>query len=679
MQRRLFIALSLVVLSLALLTCVSFLPAYAAENCQLNKVADFDLSLSGGHAAIPILVNDQRLRFIVDTGATRSSLSTRAVQQLGLSTYSPGNARVYTLRGARDVNRVRATLIFGRNIARNAELLVLPDDVAGSNVDGIIGYDYLRNFDLDFDFAGRKLNFFAPDHCKNHVVYWAGDVAQIPFRLEGFDSIEIPVTLDGIKLKAQLDTGASSSMLEIGVAKRKFDLTENSEGAESPGEQWSSQSILKFRKRFKMLGFEGLNFNNPLIYVRDNAMEKALSRNNSKIHTMDLGRVTDGPELLIGMDMLSKMHVYIDYKQKNIYMSAAAAPAASPPSATTTAADSGAEPPVAQIPKPNTDKSVRALPHQDPNHPLRLPRIPPEILIQSETKAVGLEVTVDTKGNVLNAAVISSSGSTAIDTTVVREAMNDWTFIPGTVDGQPQVMKVVFAVRYGASPDSKASISPVLPLASMPQKPSQTIQLAAADFDKFVGAYQVGAESFVKISREEERFLVRRTGQEDHELVAETPTKFFAADIAAEISFAFGPQGVVGLTLLQNGAVRPAKKVDDAVLQTAEANLANRIRANTPTPELEAALRRTIFELASATPNLEDLAPSLRVQIERNQSTFLIQLQALGPLKTFTFKEINSEGYDVYLVTFARGKMEWAAAPLTPEGKINILTLRNVR
>jgi hypothetical protein len=88
----------------------------------------------------------------------------------------------------------------------------------------------------------------------------------------------------------------------------------------------------------------------------------------------------------------------------------------------------------------------------------------------------------------------------------------------------------------------------------------------------------------------------------------------------------------------------------------------------TPNPASEAAIRRTLDELARGEPNYDLLAPGMqeltRQQLPRLRETFA----SLGPIQSMAFMEVDGQGGDVYDVKFAGSSLTVAIA-LTPDGK----------
>lgn len=285
-------------------------PALAEEEkCQLVRLASLDMIPGAPHILVTASVNDQPLTMMVDTGGWATALTESKAKQLGLSTeiYPDSNMMVY---GGIRLHRFTTFSGFtlGRMKARSFTYPLLPDGFLPPDVDGILSPDFLANFDLDFDFANGKLNLFSRDHCEGKVVYWTKEpVAKIRLSRPDAAHITIPVTLDGHEIKALVDTGGGgSAVMSLDSAEDIFDLKDDDPKLEhSPG----PNGIKTARKYpFKMLAFGDVQVLNPqIILVPDRDAHMGPNR----------------PQMIIGISILRQLHMYIDYHEKYLYVSAA--------------------------------------------------------------------------------------------------------------------------------------------------------------------------------------------------------------------------------------------------------------------------------------------------------------------------------------------------------------------
>ena len=106
----------------------------------------------------------------------------------------------------------------------------------------------------------------------------------------------------------------------------------------------------------------------------------------------------------------------------------------------------------------------------------------------------------------------------------------------------------------------------------------------------------------------------------------------------------------------------------------ASAVIAARIKAGTPSPGTEAAVRDQVESLESGHADYDAMTPELAA-IARPQEPGIVKMIAQwGALKSVTLSSITPQGMDVYDVEFEHASTLWMIAPLTPEGKIYALS-----
>ena len=215
-------------------------------------------------------------------------------------------------------------------------MLVQPaETTTGVNdFDGTIAPDFLQAFDVDFDFGGHMLNLFSPKHCPGKVVYWAAHYGTVPFQRIG-SHIVADVTLDGHDFRATVDTGASVTALRDTDARSFFALEEDSpDNVAVPGA--TADSIIAYRHRFSTLKIGDVTVKDPMIAIFRDKVEESYRRRHSSKSDFDpiYGTRMHAPAIVLGMDVLTKLHFYIAYGEKTIYVTAVAASAPPNPPAT---------------------------------------------------------------------------------------------------------------------------------------------------------------------------------------------------------------------------------------------------------------------------------------------------------------------------------------------------------
>jgi DNA-binding transcriptional MerR regulator len=190
------------------------------------------------------------------------------------------------------------------------------------------------------------------------------------------------------------------------------------------------------------------------------------------------------------------------------------------------------------------------------------------------------------------------------------------------------------------------------------------------------GHYQLEeGEGFIVTYRDGHLFT-RVTGQVEVEAFPEGDDQFFLKVVPAQITFVRDSQNVVsGLVLHQHGYDHVASRVDEAVTQSIEDALAERIKTKTPLPDSETLLRRIIAEHQRGEPDYEQMRPPLAALAHEQVVMIQADLARMGPLQDVSFKGVGPGGWDVYDVHFEQGHMEWGFV-LASDGKFSGIYLR---
>ena len=183
---------------------------------------------------------------------------------------------------------------------------------------------------------------------------------------------------------------------------------------------------------------------------------------------------------------------------------------------------------------------------------------------------------------------------------------------------------------------------------------------------------------FARTYRKDAHYYLQLTGQPPVQVFPESPTKFFATVVAAQISFMTGPNGrATGMVLHQNGYLRTWPRSSKTAYAAFESELRHRIQENRPSPGTEAAIRRQIHSLESTGHGLyAEMTPELAAAARAQDPQTAALWKRLGALRSLRFAGVLSNGSDDYNATFAHGQLVIIISPLTSDGKIAGLLYR---
>ncbi|HJT42563.1 MAG TPA: pepsin/retropepsin-like aspartic protease family protein [Rhizomicrobium sp.] len=301
-----------------------------AEECgPLKMVNSVDLVAGPNRALVPVSINGTPKLFLLDTGGAVSHISRDAAQELGLTLRDSG-VKMLDMYGNASTKMVRLDkFTLGRLTGENIYLQIQPkpDFGKGTRYVGLLAPDLMGHYDTEIDFSAYKMNFFSADHCPGRVVYWPhAALAVVPMTFRK-NHIRLPVTVDGRKMIAIIDTGATNTVM-MAEAARRFDVS-----PETPGNvPLKNRGLEAYGRVFSTLDFDGVAVKNPHIVIVQDLIGTKDPNNSVRIDNRSK-RVDDiegRPDLLIGMNILKKLRIYIAFDEQRLYITEASTPAKLP-------------------------------------------------------------------------------------------------------------------------------------------------------------------------------------------------------------------------------------------------------------------------------------------------------------------------------------------------------------
>jgi hypothetical protein len=165
-----------------------------------------------GTPLIPVRIGGKVYNFWLDTGSSLSMLASDVARDLNISPLVPDTLEIVTSTGRVKANpALIPQLEIGQLVVRNAPAMVVEESMMEMSepraiemsthvkIDGIIGFDIIRQMDLEVDYSENVLRLRDPSNSRpdgDRNLFWVG----LPvIRL---------MSTDGIPLHFGLDTGA---------------------------------------------------------------------------------------------------------------------------------------------------------------------------------------------------------------------------------------------------------------------------------------------------------------------------------------------------------------------------------------------------------------------------------------------------------------------------------------
>jgi tetratricopeptide (TPR) repeat protein/predicted aspartyl protease len=303
----------LIRLSAVLLACAAFLGvppalAAAAAKCKITKVVDLPITMDSLRPTIGVKINNRDAKFVLDSGAFYSMISSATAAEYNLKTVSgPYGLRVIGIGGAADVRvaTVKEFSIVGVTI-KNVEFLVGGSDVGNA---GLLGQNLLEKFDVEYDLATGAIRLFKTEDCDHtRLAYWLTpeqDYSWIPIEpIEPMHPHTIGVAyVNDKKIRVEFDTGAFTSVLSLKAAERAG-VRPDSPGVVASG---YTRGIGRAMTREYIAPFSSFR-------IGDGEEIK-----NTKLRIADIG--LDNADMLVGADFFISHRVFVANKEHKLFVS----------------------------------------------------------------------------------------------------------------------------------------------------------------------------------------------------------------------------------------------------------------------------------------------------------------------------------------------------------------------
>jgi len=296
---------------------------FAATDCSLKQIASIPAEVTANNQLlIDVTINEIPVKLRVDTGGATSALDLKFATRAGLPLETM-QAAFYGLTGrALDQKTRVSALRLGNAVSKNADFAIMP--IGGDGTDGepvgLFGADYLQNYDVEFDFAGGKMNLFSHEHCVDHVVYWAPDFYKSAIRYGTGAILHTPlinITVNGMSMLGLIDTGSPTTTMRLASARGRLDLSMDELDAHKVGQGTGVEGVKLdvYEHVFQSLTFGDITLHNTKMDVMAINTGSHVEKIGSHLKEM----MPDEPDVLVGMSLLKMLHVYLSYSENAIY------------------------------------------------------------------------------------------------------------------------------------------------------------------------------------------------------------------------------------------------------------------------------------------------------------------------------------------------------------------------
>ena len=304
------------------------LPAHAdTPQCSLKRITELTTDISQGELLVKIQVEGHDAWMTVDTGSPLTMVTAHLADTLKLTRFVTDagviDAANKQMNHAVKLHDLQLGALHVN--ATNGRILVSDEQAIDTHSDGTLGADILMNYDVELDLKHGKIYLYQQDHCAGQVVYWTQDFMSVPFDLDASRHIVFDTTLDGHSFRTSLDTGSTDSSLSTQKARQVFDIDPQGAGTKPDGQfsMGTGGSLPYFRHRFGKLSVAGIDFQNTELLLTPDM--RSLQERNRRVSgtVVAPSEINQETPLTLGLHHLMKLRVFIAYRERDLYISAA--------------------------------------------------------------------------------------------------------------------------------------------------------------------------------------------------------------------------------------------------------------------------------------------------------------------------------------------------------------------
>ncbi len=268
----------------------------------MTKAAEIPVTIDRGFITVAASINNKPVTMIVDTGAEGLLVTPSAMASLALSADRHRRTTIQGTGGSIATQNA-ALQSFGigtmEMLDQSASVGPLPAEGPALHASGLIGTDWLSDFDVEFDLPHHRMALYRVHGCADGYIPWSGPSTSVRVQLYGRGLPLVPVKLDGQPLTALLDSGAVRSSIgrtaaeHMGLTQAKLAADPRARSSGVDGAQLES-----YLHRFGELQVAEAHETNPALLV-------------SNLHV----RIAD---MLLGADWLQHNRVWIAYGARKV-------------------------------------------------------------------------------------------------------------------------------------------------------------------------------------------------------------------------------------------------------------------------------------------------------------------------------------------------------------------------
>ncbi|MCU0975453.1 MAG: retroviral-like aspartic protease family protein [Steroidobacteraceae bacterium] len=254
-----------------------------------------------GRIWAPVLINGQGpFRLVLDTGASRSAVTTKVAESLGIPIEESSRVTMHGVTGSAMAATIRADrLEVGDLLVERPQLLIVEDAFGGA--EGVLATEGLKDKRITIEFRRDRIEI-----ARSRRQPAPAGFATIPVQLAQARVITSDARVGPLGVKAIIDTGAQQTIGNLALRDRLLALRGTAPGREQDVIGMTGDVQSGPNAPVPSIGLGEIQINNADITFVD-------------LHIFRHWGYVDEPVLMIGMDVLGLLDtLIIDYRRREL-------------------------------------------------------------------------------------------------------------------------------------------------------------------------------------------------------------------------------------------------------------------------------------------------------------------------------------------------------------------------
>jgi predicted aspartyl protease len=240
-------------------------------------VVEVPFNFERNSVIVQVKVNDKGpYNMLLDTGAEQSAVDLNTARELGLKLSPLGGGKVVGTGKKENTLYLTKLPQVQLGTITDKDLLAVATDFSkisqrvGIPLNGVLGYNFLKNRVVQFDYPKRiiRLSSVSPffTSAQTNSASWM----TLPFRFYAGDKFPIidAVSVNGKKIKAELDTGHSGMLALTAAAIKRLGLETEAEGCEPETSEGALGTSVNRKCKLKTLTVGTIKVDSPTVSFR---------------------------------------------------------------------------------------------------------------------------------------------------------------------------------------------------------------------------------------------------------------------------------------------------------------------------------------------------------------------------------------------------------------------------